>query len=223
MSRPIGDQRPEDAGGASLRVLIAEDHTLVSQGLEAMLSMTDDLELAGVVDSGDVAVERVRDDPVDVVLMDVNLGQTMNGIQATREIKKESPDTKVLVLSMFTDPATVAEAVKAGADGYLSKGASRETVVRAIHDVQRGQSVLDPNVTDGIFGRIGERDPHALTDRELAVLQQLTHGKSTRAVAEHIHVSEETVKTYLKQIFRKLEVRDRTEAVAEAFRRGIVH
>ena len=207
----------------TLKVLIAEDHTLVSQGLEAMLSMADDLELAGIVDSGDVAVERVRDRPVDVVLMDVNLGPTMNGIQATREIKKESPDTKVLVLSMFTDPATVAEAVKAGADGYLSKGASREFVVRAIRDVWDGRSVLDPNVTDGIFGRIGERDPHALTDRELTVLQQLTHGKSTRGVAEHIHVSEETVKTYLKQIFRKLEVRDRTEAVAEAFRRGLVH
>ena len=207
----------------TLRVLIAEDHTLVSQGLEAMLSMTDDLELAGTVDSGDVAVQRVRDDNVDVVLMDVNLGQTMNGIQATREIKKQAPDTKILILSMFTDPATVAEAVKAGADGYLSKGASRESVVRAIRDVHEGRSVLDPNVTDGIFGRIGERDPHALTDRELAVLQQLTHGKSTRAVAEHIHVSEETVKTYLKQIFRKLEVRDRTEAVSEAFRRGLVH
>lgn len=207
----------------TLRVLIAEDHTLVSQGLEAMLSMADDLELAGTVDSGDNAVSRVAGEPVDVVLMDVNLGHSMNGIEATREIKKRSPDTKVLVLSMFTDPATVAEAVKAGADGYLSKESSRESVVRAIHEVHDGRSVLDPNVTDGIFGRIGGRDPHALTDRELTVLQQLTHGKSTRAVAEHIHVSEETVKTYLKQIFRKLEVRDRTEAVAEAFRRGLVH
>jgi DNA-binding NarL/FixJ family response regulator len=207
----------------TLKVLIAEDHTLVSQGLEAMLSLSEELELTGTVDSGDIAVERVRDQSVDVVLMDVNLGQTMNGIQATREIKKESPDTKVLVLSMFTDPATVAEAVKAGADGYLSKGASSESVVRAIRDVWDGRSVLDPNVTDGIFGRIGERDPHALTDRELTVLQQLTHGKSTRAVADHIHVSEETVKTYLKQIFRKLDVRDRTEAVSEAFRRGLVH
>ena len=207
----------------SLKVLIAEDHMLVSQGLEAMLSLSDELELVGTVVSGAEAVEKAHADPVDVVLMDVNLGQSMNGIEATREIKKAAPDTKVLVLSMFTDPATVAEAVKAGADGYLSKGASRETVERAIKDVHVGRSVLDPNVTDGIFGRIGGRDPHALTDRELTVLQQLTHGKSTRAVAGHIHVSEETVKTYLKQIFRKLEVRDRTEAVAEAFRRGLVH
>jgi DNA-binding NarL/FixJ family response regulator len=207
----------------TLKVLIAEDHVLVSQGLEAMLSLSDDLELVGTVNSGDDAVQKAQANPVDVVLMDVNLGQSMNGIEATRLIKRSAPRTKVLVLSMFTDPATVAEAVKAGADGYLSKGASRESVERAIKDVHHGRSVLDPNVTDGIFGRIGGRDPHALTDRELMVLQQLTHGKSTRAVAGHIHVSEETVKTYLKQIFRKLEVRDRTEAVAEAFRRGLVH
>jgi DNA-binding NarL/FixJ family response regulator len=160
---------------------------------------------------------------VDVVLMDVNLGPSMNGIEATRQVKEISPETKVLVLTMFTDPSTVAEAVKAGADGYLSKGASRETVVQAIHDLMEGRSVLDPNVTEGIFGRISGKTPQALSDRELTVLQELSHGRSTREVAEHIHVSEETVKTYLKQIFRKLGVHDRTEAVAEAFRRGLVH
>jgi DNA-binding NarL/FixJ family response regulator len=207
----------------TLRVLIAEDHTLVSQGLETMLSMADDLELVGTVDTGDQAVTRSQAETVDIVLMDVNLGKSMSGIEATRRIKEQSPDTKVLVLTMFTDPGTVAEAVKAGADGYLSKGASRETVVQAIYDVAAGHAVLDPNVTEGIFGRISGKDPRALTDRELIVLQELSHGKSTREVAEHIHVSEETVKTYLKQIFRKLGVHDRTEAVAEAFRRGLVH
>jgi DNA-binding NarL/FixJ family response regulator len=207
----------------TLKVLIAEDHTLVSQGLEVMLSMTDGIDLVGVVDSGELAVEKVNSAEVDVVLMDVNLGATMSGIEATRRIKEQLPDTKILVLTMFTDPGTVAEAVKAGADGYLSKGASREAVVQAIRDVGEGRAVLDPNVTEGIFGRISGKDPHALSDRELAVLQELSHGKSTREVAEHIHVSEETVKTYLKQIFRKLGVHDRTEAVAEAFRRGLVH
>jgi DNA-binding NarL/FixJ family response regulator len=207
----------------SLQILIAEDHTLVSQGLEVMLSMSEDFELAGVVDTGEAALQAVESRPVDVVLMDVNLGSGMNGIEATRRLKSTSPETKVLILTMFTDTGTVSEAVKAGADGYLSKGASREHVVRAIRDVAKGRSVLDPNVTEGVFGRLGGRAANALTDRELTVLQQLTHGKSTREVAEHIHVSEETVKTYLKQIFRKLGVRDRTEAVAEAFRRGLVH
>jgi DNA-binding NarL/FixJ family response regulator len=205
----------------SLKVLIAEDHTLVSEGLEAMLSMADELELAGVVSSGEDAVTKASG--VDVVLMDVNLGRGMSGIEATRQIKDQSPETKVLMLTMFTDPGTVAEAVKAGADGYLSKGASKEAVVDAIRDVSEGRAVLDPNVTEGVFGRIGGRDRQALTDRELTVLQHLSHGLSTREVAASIHVSEETVKTYLKQIFRKLSVRDRTEAVAEAFRRGLVH
>jgi DNA-binding NarL/FixJ family response regulator len=207
----------------TLKTLIAEDHTLVSQGLEVMLSMAEGIDLVGVVSNGEAAVERAEREQVDVILMDVNLGKTMNGIEATRLVKERAPSTRVLILTMFTDPGTVAEAVKAGADGYLSKGASKEVVVQAIKDVAEGKSVLDPNVTEGIFGRIGGRDPQALTDRELTVLQELTHGKSTREVAEHIHVSEETVKTYLKQIFRKLAVHDRTEAVAEAFRRGLVH
>ncbi len=209
--------------GPPLKTLIAEDHTLVSQGLEVMLSMAEGIDLVGVVSNGAAAVERSEREQIDVILMDVNLGKAMNGIEATRLVKEKSPSTHVLILTMFTDPGTVAEAVKAGADGYLSKGASKEVVVQAIKDVAAGKSVLDPNVTEGIFGRIGGRDPQALTDRELTVLQELTHGKSTREVAEHIHVSEETVKTYLKQIFRKLEVHDRTEAVAEAFRRGLVH
>jgi len=206
----------------SLRVLIAEDHTLVSEGLEVLLSMADDVELAGTVSDGEAAIDATRVGQVDVVLMDVNLGQSMSGIEATRQIKKVSPSTRVLILSMFTDPGTVSEGIKAGADGYLSKSASRESVIKAIHDVSEGRSVLDPNVTEGIFGRIGGKDPDALTDRELACLQLLADAKSTKEIAQEMHLSEETVKTYLKSIFKKLAVRDRTEAVAEAFRRGLV-
>ena len=207
----------------SLRILIVEDHRLVSQGMEMMLSMVDDFEPVGVVRTGDEAIECVQSKDIDIVLMDVNLGQGLNGIEATRRIKEIAPATKVLMLTMFTDPATVTEAVKAGADGYLSKGAERETVERAIRDIMKGHSVLDPSVTSGVFGRLGEKDPGALSGRELEVLQGLAEGKSTREVAEAVFLSEETVKTYLKQIFRKLGVRDRTEAVAEGFRRGLVH
>ena len=205
------------------KVLIVEDHTLVSQGLVAMLSMAGGMELLGVATTGEEAVDKVQTEDVDVILMDVNLGTGINGIEATRRIKGMSPRTKVLVLTMFTDPGTVSEAVKAGADGYLSKGASRKAVVGAIEDVVAGRSVLDPKVTEGIFGRISNKDPQALSDRELAVLQELSHGRSTKEIAEQMFVSEETVKTYLKQLYRKLSVRDRAEAVAEGFRRGLVH
>ena len=207
----------------TIKVLIAEDHTLVSEGLQLLLSTIDDFDLIGTAVSSQSAIDQALALSAEVVLMDVNLGAGGSGIEATRAIKAVNPDVKVVILSMFTDPSTVAEAIKVGADGYLSKSSSRETVVTAIRDVVAGKSVLDPNVTEGIFGRIGNKDPRALTDREFIVLQALASGQSTREIAVGIHVSEETVKAYLKQIYRKLEVRDRTEAVAEAFRRGLVH
>lgn len=207
----------------TVKILIAEDHTLVAEGLEVMLSMADELELLGVVETGDSAVERVLADAVDVVLMDVKLGEGTDGITATRRIKELAPQTKVLILTMFTDPGTVAEAVKAGADGYLSKSSSRDAVLQAIRDVADGKSVLDPAVTQGVFGTLSGSGQAVLSERELSVLQELTYGKSTREVAESLHLSEETIKTHLKRIFKKLEVRDRAEAVAEAFRRGLVH
>lgn len=205
------------------KILIVEDHTLMSQGLEVMLSSAEGLEVAGVFGTAEDAVERITEGDIDVVLMDVKFGKNhMSGIDATREVKKRSPNTKVLILSMFTDPSTVAEAVKAGADGYLSKVASRESVDQAIRDVSEGLSVLDPNVTEGIFGRISGRNTDALNDKEQRVLQELAQGRSSREVAELLQVSEETIKVYLRGVFRKLGVHDRTEAVAEAFRRGLV-
>lgn len=207
----------------TLRALIVDDHTLVSQGLELMLSTLDDIEPVAVVRSGEEALECIRKQKVDIVLMDVNLGRALSGIDATELIKQHSPDVKVLILTMYTDPGTVTRAVKAGADGYLSKGSSREAVARAIHDVMDGRSVLDPNVTKGVFGKLGSDDPDALTEREMDILRELSNRKSTREISESLHLSEDTVRGHLKAIFRKLSVRDRAEAVSEAFRRGLVH
>jgi DNA-binding NarL/FixJ family response regulator len=188
----------------SLRVLVADDRSLVSEGLEVMLSMADDVELAGTVSTDEAAIDAARQGDVDVILMDINLSEPMSGIAATKQIKEIAPSTRVLILSMFTDPGTVSEGIKAGADGYLSKSASREAVIQAIHDVAEGRSVLDPSVTDGIFGRIGGNDPDQLTDRELQCLQHLADGLSPREIAAEMHLDEETVKTYLKTIYRKL-------------------
>src|SRR5687767_12712669 len=116
-----------------------------------MLSMTEDVHLVGIVRTGQEAIDCVQAQPVDVVLMDVNLGDGIDGIETTRRIKRVAPETHVLILTMYTDPTTVTQAVKAGANGYLSKGASRESVERAIKDVLAGRSVLDPNVTKGVF------------------------------------------------------------------------
>jgi DNA-binding NarL/FixJ family response regulator len=204
------------------RILVVEDHKLVSRGLEMMLSMVEGFESAGVVHSGEDAVESVKRGDVDVVLMDVSLGEGIDGVEATRRIKEASPHTKILMLTMFTDPGTVTDAVKAGADGYLSKGASEAALTDAINQILKGRAVLDPRVTQGVFGRLTDKDPTALTDRELDVLRQISQGQSTKEVAAHLYLSEETIKTHLKNIFRKLGVHDRAEAVAEAFRRGVV-
>ena len=207
----------------TIKVMVVEDHMVVSQGLESMLSALDGLELVETRSSGADAVAAAKTERPHVVLMDVSLRGEMSGIDATRQIKGSSPETKVLMLTMYTDPATVAEAIKAGADGSMSKGASREALVQAIRDVAEGKAVLDPTVTEGVFGRIGGRNPQALSDREVTVLQALSNGLATKQVAQEMHLSEETIKTYLTQVFRKLQVKDRTEAVAEAFRRGLIH
>lgn len=190
----------------TLNVLIAEDHPLVSRGLEAMLSMTEDLELAGIVHNGDDAVAAVKKKPIDVVLIDVNLGAGVDGIETTKRIKKAAPRTKVLIFTTFTDPGTVAEAVKAGAEGYLSKGSSREAVIQAIHDIAEGRAVIDPIVTEGVLGRFGEHHQGLLTEREREVLEGLAEGQTDREVAERLHLPEETVKTLVKNIYSKLKV-----------------
>lgn len=206
----------------TIELLIVEDHAVVSKGLQTMLEPLEGLRLAGTCSTGEGAVETVRDGSVSVVLMDVNLPGSVSGIEATRRIKQISPETKVLILTMYTDPATVAQAVEAGADGYLSKGASPESLAQAIEDIAAGRSVLDPTVTEGVFGLIGGRQKDSLSDREVYVLQALSNGLATKEVAQEMHLSEDTIKTYLRQIFRKLGVRDRTEAVAEGFRRGFI-
>jgi DNA-binding NarL/FixJ family response regulator len=189
----------------SLRVLIAEDHTLVSKGLEVMLSTADDVELVGAVSNSEAAVDAARQGNLDVILMDVNLSQSLSGIEATRQVKKIDPSTHVLIMSLLTDPETVSEAIKAGADGYLSKSASRESVIQAIRDVAEGRSVLDPTVTEGIFGRIG--GPDALTDREEKILQSLADGLSIKEIANKLNLPQETIKSNVRSIYGKLGVK----------------
>lgn len=205
------------------KLMVVEDHEIVSQALRDMLGMEQDLEVVASAESVEEAEELLESEHIDVILMDVRLKGEHSGIDATRALKGRLNGIKIIVLTMFTDPATVTEAIKAGADAYVSKGSSKELLVRTIKDVAAGRAVLDPSVTEGVFEQLGGRETAGLTPRETTVLQQLSDGETTRDVARNMFVSEETVKSYLKQIFKKLGVRDRTEAVAEAFRRGLIH
>lgn len=138
----------------TISVLVVEDHRLVSQGIVSMLLMDTEFKVLGAVSTGEDAIETVRKEAVDVVLMDVNLGSGISGLQATRKIKDISPSTKVLILTMYTDAQTVSDAMRVGADGYLSKGASREIVLNGIQEIYEGRAILDPNVSKDVFGRL---------------------------------------------------------------------
>jgi DNA-binding NarL/FixJ family response regulator len=171
-----------------------------------VLSDTDDLEVIGVVDRPDQAVERVEAQTIDIVIVDVDF-EAMRGIKATCSIKDASADTKVLALTRSSDPGMVAEAVKAGADGFLSKDASGEVVVQTVQNVAEGRAVVDADNTLELF--ISGKDPREIADQELAVLQAISYGMSTRQTAELLGLSEETVPTHVEQIFGEFLGRDR--------------
>ena len=136
-----------------IKVLIVEDHQLVSEGMVTMLSTADDLEVVAAVASGELAIEAVRTHDVDIVLMDVNLGKGISGIQAARKIKEITENTKVMMLTMYTDAQMVSDATFAGADGYLSKDASRDSVITSIREVMAGRKVLDATIRERLHGK----------------------------------------------------------------------
>lgn len=211
---------------AVVRVAIAEDHALVAEALATMFSLVEGFEVVGQVASGGEAVELAERLRPDVFLMDVGLAG-MNGLDATRQIVERVPSVRVLVLTMHDDASTVAQAVAAGAVGFVPKNAKREDLFRAVQTVAGGGGFLHEQVTSGFLTAVapvldsslsGER----LTDRELQVLRHLSNGGSTRQIAQALVVSEETVKSHLARIYQKLGVGDRTAAVAHALRRGLV-
>lgn len=206
----------------TVRALIADDHPVVADSLKLILGQTEDLEVVATVTSGEEVVQHVEDHSVDLVLLDLDFGEDPTGLEVLRRVKRASPATKVLVITMHTDAGTIGEAVRAGADGYMSKEASVEAVVGAVREVAGGNNVLDPNITDRIFGQIG-RDPHRLTDDELRILQHIADGLSNRDIAQVMYVSEETIKSHLRQVFKKLGVSGRTDAVMEGLRKNLIH
>ena len=215
-----------------IRVLVVDDHTLVREGTAKMLELTNQFAIVGQASSARDALEQVRRLMPEVVLMDIKM-PGVNGIEATRLIKQESPEVEVIVLSMFDEDEYVVEAVKAGATGYLLKDSTQEELVNAIRVVHSGGSLIQPALARRVLkefahmargqmqsGRAGAVKD--LSDREVEVLQYVAEGKSNKEVAEVLTISEKTVKAHLRTIFRKLEVVDRAQAVAHAMRKGLV-
>jgi DNA-binding NarL/FixJ family response regulator len=217
---------PQAGQTPPIRILIAEDHTVLAQALGTMLGFDEAFKVVGTVASGDEAIAACVDLKPDVVLMDYKL-RGLNGIEATKEISQRVPSTRVLILSMYDNQETVVGAVAAGAAGFLPKNVDREELKRAIHAIAEGKGFLHPEVTMPFLERIGAMAKKAdsrerLTEREQVVLQELAQGKPTKEIAGTLVVSEETVKTHLAHIYQKLGVNDRVQAVALALRRGLV-
>lgn len=204
-----------------IRVLLADDHGVIRDGLGRLIAALDDVELAGVAADGRQAVEQARAVSPDVVLMDLDM-PVMDGIEATRRILEEAPRTAVLVLTSFSDRPRIVAAMEAGARGYLLKDVDAGAVAEGIRSAARGEAPIDPRAAREILVARAEPGPlGALSAREREVLGLLVEGLPNKLIARRLEISEKTVKSHLTRIFRELDVTDRTQAALWAERHGL--
>jgi DNA-binding NarL/FixJ family response regulator len=204
-----------------IRVLIADDHGVIRDGLGRLISALPDIELVGVAADGAEAVERAREVEPDVILMDLDMPK-VDGIEATRRVLADRPGTAVLVLTSFSDRPRILGALEAGACGYLLKDVASDEVAEGIRAAARGESPLDPRAARTILTARAEPDPlGALSDREREVLGLLLDGLPNKLIARRLEISEKTVKSHLTRIFREIGVSDRTQAALWAERQGL--
>lgn len=210
----------------SIRVLIADDHAVVRDGLSLVLSQLDGFEIVGEAGTGDEAVKQAVLLKPDVILMDVQM-PGLDGVEATRQITDLVPSVAVLILSMYSDEVAAVGAMRAGARGYLLKGAGHAEVAAALHAVVAGQAIFGQGVADVLLAQIGTPGPTRdypfpkLSEREREVLDLLVAGKRTNEIAAGLFVSPKTVSNQLTSIYSKLGVADRTEAILLAREQGL--
>jgi DNA-binding NarL/FixJ family response regulator len=206
----------------SIRILIADDHSVVRQGLKMFLSLDPELEVVGEAGDGAQALKMAKELLPDVVLMDLMM-PVMDGIAATQAIRSEAPGVEVIALTSVLEDAKVIGAVRAGAMGYLLKDTQAEELCRAIKAAAAGQVQLSPQVAARLMREIrAPESPEPLTERETDVLRLLAKGKANKEIAAALHVSETTVKTHVSNILMKLGVPSRTQAALYAVRVGLV-
>lgn len=210
-----------------IRIVLADDHAVVREGTCQLLEREPDIEVVGEASNGQEAIDLVESLKPQVVVMDVRM-PGIGGVEATKQIKKRFPDVEVLVMTAYDDDEFVFASLEAGASGYLLKTAPVKELIKAIHEVAEGQSALDPGVARKVLRQIKEgphrkkRDDMAelLTEREQDVLKLLAESKTNKEIGEVLIISDRTVQTHLSNIFHKMKVNSRTEAVLTAIRRG---
>ncbi|MFD5431903.1 response regulator [Kitasatospora sp. NPDC127067] len=228
----------EHMGGAgAIRVVVADDQTVVREGIVMLLGLLPGIEVVGAAGDGEEAVALVERHHPDVVLMDLRMPRC-DGVEATRRIRAAHPETEVVVLTTYADDDSLFPALRAGARGYLTKDAGAEEIARAVANVRSGAAGLSPQVQLRLLERLSEQHgdsgpaagrpgtrsgelPDGLTVREAEVLALIAEGLSNAEIAQRLFVSQATVKTHINNLFAKTAVRDRAQAVAYAFRHGI--
>jgi DNA-binding NarL/FixJ family response regulator len=204
----------------AIRVLLADDHPVVREGLCAMLESAEGITVVGQAGSGEEAVALASHLTPDIVLLDLRMGG-MDGVDATGHILRASPRSKVVIVTTYESDADILRAVEAGAAGYLLKGSSRMELINAVQAAARGETVLTPSLASKLFrARAVETPP--LSEREIEVLRLVSQGLTNAEIGRKLFIGEATVKTHLLRAYRKLDVSDRTAAVITALERGLL-
>ncbi len=205
-----------------MKVVIADDHRIVRDGISWMLSDAHGIEIAGEADSGEALLELLETTPVDVALVDVRMGG-MSGLEALERIRAQFPQVQVIILSMHDQPAYVRRAIELGASGYLLKNTGRDELIRALEAVADGGAYLQGEVVAPLISDVHDGSRTArLSPRENEVLQLVAQGYENKQIATELGIAEATVKTYLRGIFERLDVSSRAEAVAVGLREGLI-
>jgi DNA-binding NarL/FixJ family response regulator len=215
----------------TIKVLLVDDQVMVRKGFRLLLEAEEDMQIVGEAENGVDAISQVEQTNPDVVLMDIQM-PVMDGLEATRKIASIKPDisTKVLILTTFEKDEYVFEALRSGASGFLLKNASPEDLINAIKIVAKGDALLAPSITRRIiaefvktsFPKKYKDKLKQLTEREVEILRLLTKGNTNAEIAEALFISEATVKTHISNIFTKLDLRDRVQAVVFAYESGLI-
>jgi len=207
-----------------INVLLVDDHEMVRLGVSSYLSIQDEIEVIGEAENCRVGYEKALELRPDVILMDLVMDE-MDGIESTKLILKDWPDAKIIIVTSFIDDEKVYPAIEAGAAGYLLKTSTAHEIAEAIRATQRGERVLEPEVTTKMMDRLTNRTPilhEDLTNRGQEVLLLIAEGKSNQEIADSLFITLKTVKTHVSNILSKLEVEDRTQATIYAFKHGLI-
>jgi NarL family two-component system response regulator LiaR len=211
------------ANTMGIRVLIADDHNVVRKGIRDLLSDEDDIDVVGEARNGQEAVDLATALQPDVVVMDIAMPE-MTGVEATRTIRAQAPNVRVLVLTAYLDDPYIYSLLDAGATGYILKTAESREIVRAVRATAAGQSALDPAVAPRLIARLTKpaTGSDTLTERELEVLRRAAHGLTNKQIGAGLAISDRTVQNHLANIYAKLGVASRTEAVTAALQRSLI-